>query len=454
MSYKKELRKQIKVKNDQLQAIFKGRGVNEISPNARMRVKQLSDEIRDLETNYGRVREQESGQDYRGSTGNGRKAQNRAFENYLRNGDTQGLRMVPNIMETRADGVGISTNPMDAGAVPGPQGNYGGYMVSPDFWAHLSVALKAYGGIAGDFAQIDTPTGALLPYPVIDPTAVTASLVGSELTQLSVSSPYIFGQGMLAAWPYAVGPVLASLQLVNDSAFAVDDFVATRFGEALGRSIAAAAVSGTGSGQPEGIVTALDARGSAGTAGGTISAIGGYVTLAAATKVPVFSSFSTPSVTELVGNLLAPSTLINMLQAIDPLYYPGCKWYFNATQAWNMRTITDGNGRPILNFMNGFTADDVSNPNYSSGSAVATLFGFPVIIDNSIPNLTASTTGGPVLGALKNAMVMRTVSGTTSCMRLQERYADYLAIGYLGWARLDIRSNDLRAAVTVQPATT
>jgi len=37
-------------------------------------------------------------------------------------------------------------------------------------------------------------------------------------------------------------------------------------------------------------------------------------------------------------------------------------------------------------------------------------------------------------------------------MRLQERYADYFAVGYIGHYRLDIRSNDLRAAVTVKAA--
>jgi hypothetical protein len=39
-------------------------------------------------------------------------------------------------------------------------------------------------------------------------------------------------------------------------------------------------------------------------------------------------------------------------------------------------------------------------------------------------------------------------------MRLNERYADFLAVGYLGFVRLDFRSNDLRAAVTVKAAAT
>ena len=74
-------------------------------------------------------------------------------------------------------------------------------------------------------------------------------------------------------------------------------------------------------------------------------------------------------------------------------------------------------------------------------------------VDNNIPNLTASTTGGPIFGNLKPAMVYR-VTRDTTVMRLQERYADYLAVGYIGYYRLDIRSNDLRAAVTVKAAAT
>ena len=37
-------------------------------------------------------------------------------------------------------------------------------------------------------------------------------------------------------------------------------------------------------------------------------------------------------------------------------------------------------------------------------------------------------------------------------MRLNERYADYLAVGYLAFWRFDLRSNDLRSAITVQAA--
>ncbi len=94
----------------------------------------------------------------------------------------------------------------------------------------------------------------------------------------------------------------------------------------------------------------------------------------------------------------------------------------------------------------------MESPN-NSNAPVAKLLGFPVIVDNNIPDLTASTVGGPIFGDLGPAMVYRKVRSGATIMRLNERYADYLAIGYLGFWRFDLRSNDLRSAITVQAST-
>jgi hypothetical protein len=57
----------------------------------------------------------------------------------------------------------------------------------------------------------------------------------------------------------------------------------------------------------------------------------------------------------------------------------------------------------------GMTVDDVRSGNWSTNVPVANLFGFPVICDANLPNLTASTCGGPVFGDLSRAMVLRVV---------------------------------------------
>lgn len=361
---------------------------------------------------------------------NGRTMEDEAFSRYLRTGDTHGLN------EVRA-GTGLSTAPTGSGQTGADNA---GYQVPQGFWQQMTVALKAYGGLSNGYRLVETKSGAPMPWPTVDPTGVTATLIAQELTQMSVTSPYVFGQGTLQAWTYATPPLLASVQLLNDSEFDVDGFVAERLGEAIGRSLAAAAVSGTGSGQPLGLVTALNAKGSAGTVGGSSTASGGFVTLATAASV---KTFQTPAGgTELVQNVLSPATCLAMVSAVDSAYWPECAWWMSPQQALNQHGVIDAQGRPLLNYSEGM-----------EDGAVGSILGFPVYTDPNLPALTASTTGGPVFGSLNRAMVYRRVNDV-SVMRLQDRFADYLAVGYIGFLRADFRSNDLRSAVTVKPAAT
>jgi HK97 family phage major capsid protein len=368
----------------------------------------------------------------------GRTEADKAFTHYLRTGSvSQGM------MEVRTDPPGFSEG-TQPGQISGSGGTYGGYAVAQGFWANLQVALKAYGGIANDYKLVETDTGAITPWPTINPTGVAASVMTTENTQLSLDNPYVFGQGVLSAWPITTSPVLVSIPMVQDFAFDIDAFIADRFGEAIGREIASLAISGTGSSQPLGVNTSLAAGASVGTVGtGSISPVGnGWVQLATAGAVKNFSG----STTELSANTLAPATLLAMTMAIDPAYWPTCKFYMNATQLAGLRGQVDSNGRPLLNMQDGI-----------SDGLPGTIFGYPVVVDNSVGNLTASTVGGPVFGAMDRAMVKRQVratAGGVTVMRLDQRWADYLAVGYLGFIRVDMRSNDLRAAVTCKPAAT
>jgi HK97 family phage major capsid protein len=241
----------------------------------------------------------------------------------------------------------------------------------------------------------------------------------------------------MGAYMYTSGVQLVSFQLANDSAFDIDTFVANRVGESLGRAKAAAAISGTGSSQPLGIVTALGAAGSSGTVGGAITQVGGNLTLKTANAVTTLGG----STTELTGNVLSFQTILAMIAAVDPAYRSlGSKFYLNDMQGINMRSVVDSYGHPLW------------NPNVQVGGNDS-LYGFPVTVDNNIPNLVASTAGGPMFGHLPSAMVCRTVT-QSGLLRLSERYADFLQIGFIGYMRFDIRSNDLRAAVVVKPAAT
>lgn len=371
------------------------------------------------------------------------KQESRAFENYLRYGESglspedravltpQGVPGEPAAREVRLNP--LSTLPA-APAAGSTLAGEGGYLVPQGFWHNLQVALKAYGGTAPLFRQVTTSGGEPMPWPTTNPTAIVGSLL-SENTQVS-EVDFSFGQGMLSAWTFTSGLHLASIQIVNDSAFSVDQFIRERVGEALGRARAQYAYSGTGSSQPLGVNTAINAVGA-----GSVGA-GGYYALTAAHNVNTIGSGATA--TELVSNSLAFDTVLKMITYVDPAYRNAgnCSWVMNDTTMQNMRAVASNTGFPLW------------QPNVQVGGTSADkLYGYPVVIDQNVASLTASTTSGPIFGSLDHAMVLRQVN-QAGILRLVERYADFLQVGYIGYERWDARSNDTRAVTQAHPAAT
>lgn len=322
-------------------------------------------------------------------------------------------------------------------------GSAGGYMVPVGFWHNLQIALKAFGGVYSHFRQVDTDTGAPMPWPTTDPTSLVAQLL-TENTQV-VPQDITFGLGQLLAYTYVAGPFLASIQLLNDSAFSVDGFVRERISEAIGRAQAAVAWSGTGSAQPLGLETAIIAKGA------SSGASGGVFVEGAARPVTTFGNVSTPLANEGLAGAMSFSTVFDLIATIDPAYRgvsnagpsvsPGNPaWYMNDATLQAERKVVDQMGRPLIQ----------QSVNVGGNGLGDTLGGYPVVIDNNAPSITANATptaalaSGPVFGSLHHAMVARNVR-QAGVMRLNERYADFLAVAWLGYMRYDIRSNDMRA---------
>jgi HK97 family phage major capsid protein len=71
--------------------------------------------------------------------------------------------------------------------------------------------------------------------------------------------------------------------------------------------------------------------------------------------------------------------------------------------------------------------------------------GFPICLNQAMPNMGASTT--PILfGDLEKSYLLRT-DGAPSILRLQERFADTLQVGFFLWTRI----GGLSLAAGVQP---
>ena len=82
-----------------------------------------------------------------------------------------------------------------------------------------------------------------------------------KLRSFSTEQPYQFGQGMLNAWTIYAGPMLAAFSSSRIPLLTLTSSCSERMGEGMGREMAWLTISGTGSGQPLGIITALNAKG-------------------------------------------------------------------------------------------------------------------------------------------------------------------------------------------------
>ena len=346
--------------------------------------------------------------------------------------------------ESRAalDGNGLSTAPNSAGVAAGATGYTAGYMIPQGFWHNLQIALKAYGGILPYIQVLQTDSGQPMPWPTVDPTQIVGRYI-TESNQLgfggdSNGTDYQFGQGMLNAWTLVSGVILASVQLINDSAFDVDGFVNDRIGESIGRKVAAELHSGTGSQAFLGVETALSARAhqAAPAMGGVYlsGTSGNWAATAGGNAYTILGG--TVAKAKLANGLIGFDDILGMIATVDPAYRKAgrCVFICNDLTLAMLRSITDAYGHPLW------------SPAVAPGQP-DTLYGYPVVVDQntSAVSTVASTAGGLLFGDFSVAMVGRQVNGATM-MRLTERYADYLQVGYLGYCRMDFRSNDLRAA--------
>lgn len=347
----------------------------------------------------------------------------RAFRNYLRHGiagmPAEEQRALARL-ETRV------TNDANALYTVGGASN-AGFLVPQGFWANLQTAMKQFGGLLNVAKIVETSTGNPMPWPTTDPTNIVGNYVGAQGTQLGFQD-YVFGQGMMNAWTITSNVALASVEAMNDSSFDIETFVRERIGESIGRFVAQELHTGSGSSALLGIKTALTAYGI------KSGAQGGVYQPTAAGTVTTIGHVATP-LNKLTGATPGFDDVIAMTAKVDPAYRASgrCTWVMNDNTQWKIRSITDTQGHPLW------------NPNVQVGGEDR-IYGYPVLIDQNIGDLStsASTDGGMYFGDFATAMVVRQVN-QAGVMRLDERYADFLQVGFLGFVRMDSRSNDLRA---------
>lgn len=307
------------------------------------------------------------------------------FRSWLRNGMEE---MTP---EQRQFMRGRAVNGPEFRALSSGTGNTGGFTVAQDFYNQLEVAMKMWGGMLDVAEIIRTDTGATLPMPTLNWTTAVATIVGENVAgSLDATTP--FGSINLSSFTYRTPILPVSYEFLQDSAFN-ESTIIDAFGEQLGRGLNAHLTTGTGTGQPQGIITGATS-GKVGTTGQTTSVI--Y------------------------------DDLIDLEHSVDPAYRVNAKFMMHDTSLKVVKKIKDTTGVPIF-------IHDVTS------AMKNTILGYPVQINQDVAVMAANAKS-IAFGRLDKYKVR--IVRDVVMLRLTERYADSLQVGFIGFLRADGRLLD------------
>lgn len=265
----------------------------------------------------------------------------------------------------------------------------GGYTVDKTWVAAVQLRLKAYGGVREVATVIQTDGGNDINYPTSDGTSETGELIGENTTATELDAS--FGTVAVKAYKYSSKFIAVPFELLQDSIIDVEAFLQDRLATRIGRATGAHFTTGTGSGQPQGVVTAA-----------------GSVTAAAASAI-------------------AYNDLVDLQHAIDPAYRKSgrARFMMNDAILKVIRKLQDSQGHPLW------------MPNI--GAAVpATLLGDEYVINQHMGTSMASAAKSVLYGdfsqyVVRDAMQMQLFRFTDSA------FIKLGQIGFLAWMRADGR---------------
>jgi len=200
-----------------------------------------------------------------------------------------------------------------ANAAMGTQeANNGQALVHREFVARLLEAMKAFGGMRNVATILNTATGNAMDMPTTDATAEEGEIVGESASVSDQDTE--FGSVSMGAHKYSSKSIAVPFELLQDSGIDLEAYIIRLMAMRLARIQNKHFTIGTGTGQPEGIVTA--------------SAVG--KTSASATAITF-------------------SELKHLIHSVDPIYREsgGCGFMFNDMTLRDLSDEKDNDGRPI-----------------------------------------------------------------------------------------------------------
>jgi len=269
----------------------------------------------------------------------------------------------------------------------------GGYTVPTTLASEIIKSMVAWGPMLdpGVTREIVTERGETINWPTMDDTSTVAAVVG-ENTEVTTPGDLAFGQKSLGAFKYTTGLIKVSLELAQDNIVNLETVIRDAMAERLGRGVNAHLTTGGGTTVPWGIV----ARSTEGHEAPDIS--------------------TTPSIVF--------DDMIELQHSVDPAYRadPSCAWMFNDSTLKALRKLKDLEGRYIW------------QPADAATGARATILGNRYVVNQAMADIAA--TEKTVLFGAMNRYIVRRVR-ELSIARLDERYAEFGQVAFIGFARFD-----------------
>jgi HK97 family phage major capsid protein len=268
-------------------------------------------------------------------------------------------------------------------------GAAGNFLVPTDFYNQIIRSLRFMGSVAQLATEYNTQNGDSIQIP-----ANTAHGTASWTSENGSYTPSdeTFAQVTLGA-NKASSKIIVSEELLQDSAFPLDSFLAQEFGERIGVLENTAYIKGSGTGQPQGLLS---------------SATASNITTATAAT----------------GNATAFSyaALVTAVFTLPKQYRDNASFIVNDQAARNLYLMVDSQNRPLWNVNVATSGPD-------------TFLGYPIYTDPDVPAPAANNIS-VLFGDWKRTYVVRRVSGF-SLQRQNELHSDNGQVGFRGFERVD-----------------
>ncbi len=282
-------------------------------------------------------------------------------------------------------------------------GSEGGHTVATEVSNEILGALKEFGGMRAAARILRTSSGNPMNFPTSDGTSEVGELVAENAT--STNADPTFGVKALPVYRYSSKDVAVPIELLQDSQADIEAFIRARLVTRLGRITNTHFTTGTGTGQPNGIVTA---------ATGATAATGNV------------TSFSYDEV-------------LNLVHAVDPAYRRGeCAFMMSDAALLALRKLKDSQNRPI--FLPGFDSAGIAGmPGRDR------LLGYPVVInqDVAVPAANAKS----LLFGDWSFYVIRDVMDITMYRFTDSAFAKKGQVGFLAMLRTGGNLVDVGGAI-------